>query len=363
MCARNSHDCVASRCYEVSVLNTRYNRRLLFLALALSALWFAGGAAVFFDSEARDVWSRVREGQGFLWQEQLKRGVPLSEDDDKLKTGFIGAEWSPLTTTLGDIRAKRTACDPMWAVQFLHWFDTVGLKEGDRVVIYSSASFPGLLYSALVAAETRGLNVMLGVSLGASTWGANRAEFPWPLMASSLRSGGYIKTRTAFYTLGGVGEMGQDMPEQARALFRELAEKEGVPVLEARNIGEMIRQKTDIMLKAKPALFISIGGSNANMGESDAVLGLPPGLLLPGKVDITQAGDGVIGGAVRSNIPALHLLNISGLASECGIPYDPDDFADISLGSGLAFRFFSLIGITLFALVLFTHRRWEWRDG
>ena len=343
-------------------MNTKYNRRLLFLALLLSLLWFGGGASLLFDSEARGVRSRVRAGQSFLWQEQLKRGVALSEDDDKLKTGFIGTEWSPLTTTLGDIRAKRTACNPMWAVQFLRWFDTVGLKKGDRVVIYSSASFPGLLYSALVAAETRGLNVMLGVSLGASTWGANRTEFPWPLMASSLRRAGYIKSKTAFYTLGGAGEMGRDMPEQARALFRELAEKEGVTVLEARSISEMIRQKTDIMLKAKPALFISIGGSNANIGEDESILDLPPGLLLPGKADITRVGDGVIGGAVRSNIPVLHLLNISGLASECGIPYDSDDFTDISMGSGLAFRFFSLMGISLFAFVLFTHRRWEWKD-
>ena len=335
-----------------------YNARLVLLALFLAALWFGGGFVVPGRGEDR-LWKRVRDGQGALWRVQLSAGVPLSKTEDRLETGFIGVEWSEITTTLGELEAKRTSCNPLWALQCLDWFDELGLEPGDRIAIYSSASFPGLLFSVLAAAENRELDILLAVSLGASTWGANRVEFPWPAMYGMLRDGGFLKTAPAFYTLGGGGERGGGMPPEATALLRDFAVKEGTPLVVPRDLRDAVRYKMDALREFKPKLLIGIGGSNANLGDSERAAEVPNGLLLPDKADADALGDGVIAEAVRADIPVLNLLGMRKLAHESGIPWDAGAFSKVRVKlHPLA----ALAGLIAFAGFLIFHRRWEWAD-
>ena len=331
--------------------------RLLLLALFLAFMWFGGERTGVLLGEKGALWDRVREGHTALWSEQMRRGIELSPVEDKLNTGLIGVEWSPLTTTLGDIKAKRTATNPLWAIQFGEWFDALGLKSGDRVVIYSSASFPGLLLSALAAVEARGLHPFLCVSLGSSTWGANRPDFSWPLMAKTLRRANIIHTPTARYTLGGDEERGIGLSNETIELFTRLAKQEGVPLLVADNGQEMIDKKTRLMLQFKPKLLINIGGGYASMGVKEDVLSLPPGLLLPSKEIASKAGDGVMAHALQARIPVIHLLNLPLLAREVGIPWDPDVFVKVSSSQR---SFLSALGVVIFVLVLLLNKRWEW---
>lgn len=335
-----------------------YNARLALLAAVLCLLWFGGGFRLLNREETR-AWDTVRNGQRTLWAAQSAAGVPLAPEEDKLRTGFIGAEWSALTTTLGEIGAKRTSCNPLWAARYLAWFDELGLREGDRIVVYSSSSFPAFLFSALAAAETRGLEVMLAVSLGSSTWGANRVEFPWPAMARVLRESGYMRTPTVFYTPGGTGETGRDFPEETMTLLRGLAASEGVPLWIPADLRDAVRGKTERMLAFKPKLFVSIGGSNANMGDSELGVEIPNGLLLPGKADPSRLGDGVIAEALREGIPVLHMLNVRKLALDGGIPWDAGVFVKAWTGAG---PLVAALGLAIFFAVLLTYRRWRWED-
>lgn len=334
------------------------NARLVALAAILAALWFACGFG-FLSREEERAWETVRRGQSLLWETQAALGIELSTEsaeNDRLRTGLIGVEWSPLTTTLGEIRAKRTSCHPLWTVQYLDWFDALGIEEGDAIVIYSSSSFPAQLLSALVAAELRGLDIDLSVSLGSSMWGANRPEFPWPEMARALRSGGFIHTIPAFYTPGGGRENGGGLSAEAMQLFQELADRDGVPLYIAENLKEAVAYKTAHMLEKKPKLLISIGGSNANMGASEIAVDIPPGLILPGKMNAEALGDGVIANAIAAGIPVLHMLNIKQLAYECGIPWDPASFGKVRASAHILP---ALLGLALFACVMIRHRRWR----
>lgn len=331
-----------------------YNARLVLLALVMSLLWLVGGSR-----GGAAVWDTVRGGQNLLWERQKEAGVPLSDREDKLKTGFIGVEWSTLTTTLGSLEAKRTSADPAWAAQFLGWFDELGVRKGDRIVIYSSSSFPAMLFSAVAAAENRGLEVLLAVSLGSSTWGANRPEFPLPEIWRVLLEGGYVKTRPAFYTLGGAGEAGRDFsPETARSLG-ELAETEGTPLITTESLERMILYKTQRMLDFTPKLFINIGGSHANLGDSADSAEIPNGLLLPENAASHPVGEGVIARALLSGVPTLNILNIRKLALENGIPWDPVKFTKRRYRHKV---WIALAGLALFFAVLGTHKRWAWED-
>ncbi len=108
--------------------------RLVFLAAVLGAAWYFGTVDRVSGDELR-LWEKVRTAQDHLFRWREDRGVAPEEGSDREKTGFIGVEWSPLTTTLGPLEAKRTAADPLWAVHALRSFRALGIGEGDNVAL------------------------------------------------------------------------------------------------------------------------------------------------------------------------------------------------------------------------------------
>ena len=174
------------------------------LALFLLAAWWVPvhlGA----DSGEQKLQGLVRLAQKDMAAWRAGQGCAADPDADPWQLGLIGVEMSPVTTTLGSLRAKRTACNPAWSVVALRLFKSLGLKKGDSVAVLSSSSFPGMILNVLAAAENMGLKVFMVVSLGSSTWGANHPACPWPVLAGRLRSRGHLRTVADFYTLGGGG--------------------------------------------------------------------------------------------------------------------------------------------------------------
>ena len=99
-------------------------------------------------------------------------------------------------------------------------------------------------------------------------------------------------------------------------------------------------------------LVFSVGGPEGNMGNSAAVLRLPPGLILPRQ----DGGDGVIGRALREGYPVVHILYLRGMADACGVAWEARRPTFVRGRSVLV----GTTGLLLFALVLATHRRWGW---
>ena len=333
---------------------TRFNGlRLLLMAAGLAMLWFLAGDPGLSPDEDQ-LWDRVRAAQIHMSQWRRDNGTAATSESDPWNCGLIGIEWSAITTTLGDLASKRTACNPAWAVQFSRWFHELGLKSGDRVAIYSSGSFPGLLLNAIAATETMQLEPLLIVSLGSSTWGANHPTVPWPLMAAELRSSGFIRTRADYYTLGAGAEMGHGMSPEGEALLRKAAKESGVDLLTAGNLQEMIALKAQLMDRFQPRVLINIGGSQANLGDAEEVLRLPPGPVSEAYAD--KAGNGVIALAMHGKIPVIHMLNIRTLSDRVGIPYDTLPRKTAPARAGF---WWSAAGLLLFFSVLLAHRRWR----
>jgi len=329
------------------------NLRLLILAIGMAVLWYLSAPSVL-SSEEGLLWERVRSAQLHLSQWRQQNGTATPVEEDPWQCGMIGLEWSGVTTTLGDLASKRTACNPAWAVQFSRWFKELGLKPGDPVAIYSSSSFPGLLLNALAAAEEMQLELLLIVSLGASTWGANHPENLWPAQAVELRRGGYIRKRADYYTLGAGAELGHGLSAGGEVLLRQAAEDAGVELLMADNLEDMIALKSGMLDGIQPGVFISIGGSQANLGVSEDVLKLQTGFVPVSQASI--AGDGVIGFAMQNDIPVIHMLNIKSICERAGIPYDS---APRKRGPNQVSIGWSIAGLVLFFIVLLTHKRWR----
>ena len=330
--------------------------RLVLLGLILLGLFLLNGRGTMSLEEAR-LYGRIREAQDLLWTAMQKNGLtdPVHDTD---KTGFIGLEWSETSTTLGKLESKRNASDPLWGAQCLRWFDQLGLQRGDRIVVLSSSSFPGLLYSVLAAAESRGLRVDLVVSLGASAWGANRPQAPWPVMARILSDGGFLQTLPLFYTLGGHNETGTDMLAEGVDALTEAARLDGVELFRPARLADITARKLALLDRPgqpRAGLVVNIGGSEANLGTDEGVVSLHNGLLTG--ADAAAAGNGVIALALQRDFPVLHLLNLNSMADKVGITFSSRQhhFRGFS-------PVFALLGLVFFLFVLVTHKRWTWED-
>jgi poly-gamma-glutamate system protein len=326
---------------------------LILLAVVMAGLWYLAAPGVL-TPEERQLWQKVRAAQLHLSQWRTQQDTAARQESDPWNCGLIGLEWSGITTTLGELGSKRTACNPAWAIQFSRWFHEQGLEAGDPVAIYASGSFPGLTLNAIAAAETMELRPLLIVSLGASTWGANHPDAPWPVLAAELRRSGFIRKRADYYTLGGGAELGHGLAPEGEALLRKAASEAGVELLTAANLADMITRKTDLLVAHGARLLISIGGSQANLGDALEVLKLEPGVLTAD--NMANVGNGVIGAAAQQDIPVIHMLNIKSLGNMTGIPYDsPPRLAAPTRVS----KWWSAIGVALFFIVVLRHKRWR----
>ena len=291
--------------------------RLVALALALCLLWWLATPAGL-SPEEKQLWEKVSAAQQHIQQWRIEQGGTVKQTEDPWGCGLIGLEWSEISTTLGDVSSKRTACHPAWAIQFTRWFKEQGLGTGDGIAIYSSASFPGLLLSAIAAAEAIQLDTLLIVSLSASSWGANDPATPWPLLADEWRRAGFISTRSDYYTLGGASELGNDLSPSGLETLRAAAQSAGVEILTTDDLQSMVKLKSDLLLQRQTRLLLNIGGSHANLGDDPDVLKLDPGLTSP--VASSDAGNGVIAVALDQDIPVIHMLNLRELSRQSGIP-------------------------------------------
>ena len=326
---------------------------LCLLALVLGFLWFVPGRAALSPDETV-LWRRVRAAQGHLHSWRGESGLVPAPSEDPWKTGFTGVEWSPVTTTLGPIGAKRTAADPLWAVYTLRQLRGMGLKKGDRVAVCSSSSFPGLVWSILAALEHLDIDVLWIHSLGSSTWGANVPGILWPAFEASLRKGGFLKRKADWYTLGGRAEMGLDLPPEGRSLLLEAARESGVPVLEAESLAVMIDRKAALLENFLPRLVILVGGSAANFGggETEAPEG---GIYVPGKSLEKEFPSGIFSRALQAGIPVMHFLNLRSLGRLAGIPYDGRPVPRFRTPGGAALP---LLGLCIFLGFLAFFHRW-----
>jgi poly-gamma-glutamate system protein len=317
--------------------------RLVLLACVLAGLWLLSRRATLTPDEAalRD---RVRSAEAAL---SIMRSAENAADPRRL--GVIGVEWSPISTTIGNPAAKRTAADPLWSVVLLREMRRMGLRSGDRVAILASGSFPGFVLNALMAAESLGCHVLFAASLGASQWGANDPACPWPLMEMFFRRSRFIRTPASWYTLGGDGETGGGIGDEGRIILMRAAAAAGVPVIAEGGYGEVLAEKIRRLEAFSPRLLITIGGSSTFFGAGNEHAG--NGFLESG---VPVRDGSVVGWAMSRRIPVFHAIDFRSLSERFGVPFD-----GASSGPAVMRAAPAIAGLAVFFAALATHARWR----
>ena len=263
-----------------------------------------------------------------------EEGLPIDGGLDPNRTGLIGEEFTPITTSIGNLEAKRTSTSPAFAALLVRLFYEAGLEPGSTVAIGASGSFPGLILATLSACEAMDLRPLLFYSVGASMYGANVPEFTFVKMLQVLREREVLPYHILAVSLGGNQDRGEDMyfPE-SQDLMGEIATSTPAPLIFAPNNAESIKERLELYLNYNnqylPDLFVNIGGASPNMGNTNASLQIPNGLVKTIRLTSDSPERGLMFEYLELGVPIIHLLNIRDLALKSGIAIDPIPFPEI----------------------------------
>jgi len=239
---------------------------------------------------------------------------------------LLGDELTPLVTTLGSLEAKRLTMSPRWAGVIAGQLVAKGIRRGDLVTASFSGSFPALNLAVISACEAIGAPLIAVSSVTASTWGANQAGFTWPEMEARLVAGGALQAVSVAVSTGGSGDRALDLEDEGRRLAHAIAQRSagrlGAVLLSPSSLADAIDERIAAFERyrnGRPiAAFINVGGTEASLGSSTAILKITSGWIPPAPFD-TSPGRGLVARMVERGVPVLHLLNVRDLAARWGL--------------------------------------------
>jgi poly-gamma-glutamate system protein len=267
---------------------------------------------------------------------RLEKSLNIDRSSDINGTGLIGVEHSEITTSIGSLGSKRTSTNPNFAGLVVHLLKECGIQKGDAVAIGASGSFPALIVASLAAAEALDLDPLWISSLGASQWGANNPQFHWLHMWLCLEKSGLFSFPPLALSLGGEGDIGEDMDEKGRQLLLEDIRTSGLDLVHEPDLAQNVALRMALFEKEARGkeikAFINIGGSWSNMGIDSKILHVKPGLNRIEKLPSPERR-GVIYAMAAKGIPVIHLLYVRGLTQRYGLPWDPSPIPDPGEGA------------------------------
>lgn len=256
----------------------------------------------------------------------LAAGNEIDATIDPNHTGLVGPENSELTTTLGQLEAKRTTTNPNMAGLLVHLLHQAGVQPGDTIAVGSSASFPALLLATLAAARAMEVYPVVILSLGASAYGSTTVDFNLLSIYQLLLRAGAFAIPPAAISLGGERDTGQDFEPEVKERLLQQIQRSGIPFIYEPDLQKNVARRMKIYqghsAAGRISAFVNIGGNHADLGTSALVLEVKPGLnrnlALP-----AESQRGVLFELAAQGIPCIHLLFIKGLAMKYGLPWDP----------------------------------------
>lgn len=294
-----------------------------------------------------------------LKSERINLGLVINKELDPNETGIVGDTLTLITSSQGNLEAKRTSTSPAFAALMVRLFKEAGLEKGDAVAIGASGSFPALTLASLAACQALELKPLLIYSVGSSMYGANLPEFTLIEMLEVWRSQEILPYELLAISLGGDNDRGEGMFfDESQELMLEIAERAEVPFIFAENTAISIQERQRIYLAANnqelPAIFVNIGGATPNYGSTNASLNLSNGLVVKSKIKTQDPERGLIFEYLEQGIPVIHLLNIRDLALKSGIAIDPIPFPVLGSEEVYFETQFNqyLIWLTIFVVVL-----------
>ena len=257
----------------------------------------------------------------------LKKTAFPDDTADPTNSGLIGVLTSPITSSPGNLQAKRASVNPDWAAVMVDMLKKAGVKQGDTVAMGFSGSFPAINLAALSAAEALNLKSIVITSVASSSWGANIPELTWLDMENILYLNLIISTKSIAASLGGPADQAKGMTEEGKKIIQGAMLKNAVSPLPPTKTRE---KNLDFRMalyqkyaEGKPiTAYINVGSGSISVGGDTGKKLFSPGLNLKVKPEMLQV-DSVMSRFMQQNVPVIHMWPISSLAQKYEFPLSP----------------------------------------
>ena len=272
---------------------------------------------------------------------------------DTFGTGLLGDEYNDITTSLGNLEAKRTSANPDMAALVVKMFHEVNLKPGDRVAVGFSGSFPALNLAVLSAAESMDLDLIIISSMGSSTYGANQKNLTFPKMLALLHSDRLTKYNSVLVTPGGDDDIASDIDDEIKERIFDEYKELGLRLVIEPNFEKNIELKVEEYFKdGKIDCYIAVGGNISFLGLEEGDLN-QQGIIRRSNIrqNNFDVSDGLLKYFTSKNIPTIHLLNIKKITTEYGMPYDPAIQTNIGEGNIYMTQYYNKF-LIVFSLII-----------
>lgn len=249
-------------------------------------------------------------------------GISIDLASDVNRTGVIGQSYSAITTTLGNLEAKRTSTDPNMAAVVVDMLCELGLEQGDKVAINCSGSFPALNIAVMCAVDQLGLDPLLITSFGSSTHGANDPELTYLDMEHYLWEQGLLHHRSRWFSIGGMEDVGREMDPAVVSDIVSRLEGYGYELYYNEDLLDNVRARYQLYRDyGDIRCFINVGGNDPSFGDSSVIVHADGGILT--ELSEKDRSTGLVQLFLRDGTPVIHLLNIKSIATAYGLPIDP----------------------------------------
>lgn len=305
-----------------------------------------------------DASKRTHDAFEAIKAEKLALGFSISQLDDPNMTGMIGDPYTEITTTIGSLESKRSTTNPNISAMIVDMLTQCGVKAGDTVAANFSGSFPAMNIAVLCAMDAMKVNAVVIESVGASTYGGNQPDFTYPDMEHFLYENHYITNHSLYFSMGGAGDQGKEMPEELKDEIRTRIEGYGVKFLNYDDLAENLGMRTSIYNSSGDVVcFINAGGNLLSFGGGAEMVSAKNGIILPNASTNPSAkkGSGLIPEFLEAGVPVIHLLNMKSLLPSYGLPFDPMPIP--AVGSGGVYRHFQY-NLPLAIVLLLANAAW-----
>ncbi|UCG29707.1 MAG: poly-gamma-glutamate system protein [candidate division WOR-3 bacterium] len=247
---------------------------------------------------------------GVIKDTVMQIGIPIDRINDPNETGMIGLQYSPITTERGDLDSKLSSTNPNFAALVVQLIKNAGIGENDTVAISLSGSLPALNINVISAIEVLNIKPIIITSVSASMWGANYPQLTYLDMENVIADRGIVKEKTVTASLGGEDDVGRGLSPAGREIIEQAADRNSVPILDARNLDDMIERKMEKFLSfGTVRLFINVGERTTALAGATTDIGLIKPHAVP-------TGQGLIARFSQNGIPVINLTDVNTLARE-----------------------------------------------
>lgn len=281
-----------------------------------------------------------------------EKNINIDNSADINYTGMIGQDFSEITTTLGNLEAKRTSTNPNMSAVIVDMFNELGLQPKDKIAVNFSGSFPALNIATMCAIEKVNLEPIIISSIGSSTHGANDPELTYLDMENYLYNECLITNRSAYFSIGGMYDIGKEMDPVIRGKIVERLQNYDYKLIYDEDLINNINTRYEIYNGVNDIkCFLNVGGNDASFGNSNLMVYVDGGIIteLPKKDNST----GLIQLFLKDNKPAIHILNIKSLATKYGLPVDPLPLPSVGEGGIYCIYEYNKVLATILIIIAF----------